>query len=189
MRQVKVLKSSWLYSLSHTTWSILFTLLSKYIQNLTSSNIPTAAPWSKPSPPLASLPTWPPSFWACSLQSVLNTAARDQEDLSRLPLPPCSNAYNIPPLTQNTSQGHQHGLGLGWSALIPSFSSSPVVHWASALFASLLYFTLSQLIQVSGYLHLLCPLEDYAPGLHVALSFLFFRSMFRVLPWLAQFKF
>lgn len=39
---------------------------------------PTTAPWSKPSPPLALLPTWPLSFWACSLQSVLNTAARDQ---------------------------------------------------------------------------------------------------------------
>ena len=38
MRQVKILKSSWLHSLSRTTWSILSALLLKYTQNLTSSN-------------------------------------------------------------------------------------------------------------------------------------------------------
>lgn len=147
----------------------LFTLLSKYIQNLTSSNIPQRLPGPSHHP-LASLPTWPPSFWACSLQSVLNTAARDQEDLSRLPLPPYSNAYNIPPLLR--TQVKDISMDLDLDGLL-SFPLSPPLLWSTEHQPYLPLFctsTLSQLIQVSGYLHLLCLWRTMPQGLHVALS-------------------
>lgn len=164
MRQVKILKSSWLHSLSVTTWSIILALLPKYTQNLTSSSHSHNG---------SLVQTITASDLAAYLASILlglfpsvcaQHSSRGSIRYKSIPITPCSKAHNIPPLTQSTSQGHQYGLGLGWSALITSLSSSPMVQWPSALFASLLYVILTQLIQVSGYSHLLCPLEDYAPG-------------------------
>ena len=47
-----------------------------------------------------------------------------------------------------------------------------------------LYFKLTRLIQFPGHLPLLCPLPGplFPPGLHMAPSLLFFRSLFKGLP-------
>lgn len=105
---------------------------SPYSQNTsdqTSSNsIPTAAPWSKPSPPLASLPTWPPSFWSLLPSVCSQHSSQGSRRFKSAPITPYSNAYSIPTLTQNTSQGHQH-LDLDLDLL--SFPLSPPLLWST----------------------------------------------------------
>lgn len=187
MRQVKILKSSWLHSLSRTTWSILSALLSKYTQNLTSSN-------HSHNGSLVQAITTPglAAYLASILLGLLPSVCSQHSSQGSIrykwvPITPCSSAHSIPPFTESTSQGHQHRLGLGWSALVLSLSSSP---WSTEHQPYLILFCTSHLLSSfkSRGICPCCALWRTMPQVSTWLSLLFFRTMFRVPPWLAQFN-
>lgn len=180
MKQVKILKSSWLHSLSLTTWSILLALLPKYTQNLTSFNhshngslVQTIT--------ASDLTAYLASILLGLLPSVCGQhSSWESIRYKSIPMTPCS------PLSLR-AQVKDINMDLDLDGL-PSLPLSPPLLWSSEHQPYLPLFCTSYLPSSfkSQGIRICCALWRTIPQ---TLSLLFFRSVFRVLPWPAQFKF